>query len=475
MPVNALPDLNLLLVFEAMLLHSNVTRAAAHIGLTQSAMSNALGRLRRQFDDPLFVNTPQRHAAHAARAGARAGRCTEALAMVRARSGRRERFDPRSRRARLRVYMTDVGEMVFLPPLVKRLDEHGADDAARDRAAAGRRARGAPGDPAKSTSPRATCRSCAKRSSARALFERALRLHDAPRASARPATRGLTLKEFLAARHVLIESMGSGHRNVERTLAEQGVQRERRAARAALHGGADDRRRHRPDRDRAEPRRRRSSRTLVKMRGASAADADPELRRLAVLACALREDPGDPVDARPDDRAVPADAQTQGHGARVCRKLKAGDRYMGYRVGIDVGGTFTDFALYDETTRRLAIHKVLTSPRDPSMPCLRGLDELTRSLGIAVSALTEAIHATTIATNTVIQRKGPRPRCSPPRASATSWSSAARNAGSSTTTTPTSRCRCCRASTSGRPRRLLHDGSEHTRLDEAAVRRPPAR
>ena len=51
------PDLNLLLVFEAMFRHGSVTRAAAQIGLTQSAMSSALGRLRRQFGDPLFVNT----------------------------------------------------------------------------------------------------------------------------------------------------------------------------------------------------------------------------------------------------------------------------------------------------------------------------------------------------------------------------------------------------------------------------------
>ena len=51
------PDLNLLPVFEALLRHGNVTRAAAHMGLTQSAMSSALGRLRRLLNDPLFVNT----------------------------------------------------------------------------------------------------------------------------------------------------------------------------------------------------------------------------------------------------------------------------------------------------------------------------------------------------------------------------------------------------------------------------------
>jgi N-methylhydantoinase A len=80
---------------------------------------------------------------------------------------------------------------------------------------------------------------------------------------------------------------------------------------------------------------------------------------------------------------------------------------MGYRVGIDVGGTFTDFALYDEAGRKLRIHKVLSTGHDPSIAVLDGFDELTQELGIDVADVTEAIHATTVATNTVIQRKGP--------------------------------------------------------------------
>lgn len=81
---------------------------------------------------------------------------------------------------------------------------------------------------------------------------------------------------------------------------------------------------------------------------------------------------------------------------------------MGYRVGIDVGGTFTDFAIYDDTSGQLNIGKVLTTPQDPSIAVLDGLDELARNIGITVEQVTEAIHATTIATNTVIQRNGPK-------------------------------------------------------------------
>lgn len=79
---------------------------------------------------------------------------------------------------------------------------------------------------------------------------------------------------------------------------------------------------------------------------------------------------------------------------------------MECRVGIDVGGTFTDLALYDDDTGNLRLGKVLTTPNDPSEGVLQGLDELLRKAGITADQLAEASHATTIATNTVIQRKG---------------------------------------------------------------------
>lgn len=81
---------------------------------------------------------------------------------------------------------------------------------------------------------------------------------------------------------------------------------------------------------------------------------------------------------------------------------------MSYRVGIDVGGTFTDFALYDGASGRLRVGKVLTTPQDPSIGVLAGLDDLVAAAGVGVADLTDAIHATTIATNTVIQRNGPK-------------------------------------------------------------------
>src|SRR3954447_24492114 len=115
-------DLNLLLAFEAMLLHRSVTAAAAHVGITQSAMSNAVGRLRRHFEDPLFVHT-RTGMLPTPRALELAKPLQQALALVRSTSRRPREFDAAQSRRTFRFHMSDVGEMVFLPGLVRHLDE----------------------------------------------------------------------------------------------------------------------------------------------------------------------------------------------------------------------------------------------------------------------------------------------------------------------------------------------------------------
>lgn len=79
---------------------------------------------------------------------------------------------------------------------------------------------------------------------------------------------------------------------------------------------------------------------------------------------------------------------------------------MALRIGIDVGGTFTDFAFYDDAGGRLVTHKVLTTAGDPAIAVLEGLRQTLTGAGHAVADLGHVVHATTIATNTVIQRKG---------------------------------------------------------------------
>jgi DNA-binding transcriptional LysR family regulator len=215
------PDLNLLLVFEAMFRHGSVTRAAAQIGLTQSAMSSALGRLRRQFGDPLFVNT-RSGMLPTPRALELAPPLTEALAMVRGAMGSRESFDPRSSTRSLRVYMTDVGEMVLLPALMRHLHTHAPamrlETAQLQAGELAVRLETGDIDLALGYLPQLADKIRRAR-----LFEEhyvCMTRPDHPLGRSAP----LTLKEFLSARHVLIASMGSGHQTLERTLAERGVQ-----------------------------------------------------------------------------------------------------------------------------------------------------------------------------------------------------------------------------------------------------------
>ncbi len=113
-------DLNLLLAFDALWTERHVTRAARRIGLTQSAMSHALARLRAQLDDPLFQATP-RGLAPTARAHVLAPAIGEALAMVRRAVEVDERFSPATLERTFTIGTTDYGEMVLLPRLFARL------------------------------------------------------------------------------------------------------------------------------------------------------------------------------------------------------------------------------------------------------------------------------------------------------------------------------------------------------------------
>lgn len=77
-----------------------------------------------------------------------------------------------------------------------------------------------------------------------------------------------------------------------------------------------------------------------------------------------------------------------------------------YRIAFDIGGTFTDFTLQDLSTGRLSFWKTLSSPSDPARAVLKGLGELMEQFGIAFSQVSDIIHATTIAANAIIERKG---------------------------------------------------------------------
>jgi len=77
-----------------------------------------------------------------------------------------------------------------------------------------------------------------------------------------------------------------------------------------------------------------------------------------------------------------------------------------YRLGCDIGGTFTDFVLLDEKTGKMHIHKCLTTPKDPSDAVEIGIKELEREVSGYISSLYEIIHGTTLVINSIIERKG---------------------------------------------------------------------
>ena len=79
---------------------------------------------------------------------------------------------------------------------------------------------------------------------------------------------------------------------------------------------------------------------------------------------------------------------------------------MAYRVGVDVGGSFTDFAVLNEATNRLSTLKVFSRPDAPGEEVLLALDKLKARDGIDPADISYFTHGTTVGVNTVIQRNG---------------------------------------------------------------------
>ena len=76
------------------------------------------------------------------------------------------------------------------------------------------------------------------------------------------------------------------------------------------------------------------------------------------------------------------------------------------RIGVDVGGTFTDLIYVDDETGAVLVHKLPTTPDDPSQGTVAGIRELAERAGESPAALDQVFHGTTIATNIVIQHDG---------------------------------------------------------------------
>lgn len=79
-----------------------------------------------------------------------------------------------------------------------------------------------------------------------------------------------------------------------------------------------------------------------------------------------------------------------------------------YRLGIDIGGTFTDLVLLETEAGRRYAEKVLTTPGDPALGTIDGVKRILASAGISARALRHVIHGTTLVVNAIIERKGCR-------------------------------------------------------------------
>ncbi len=79
---------------------------------------------------------------------------------------------------------------------------------------------------------------------------------------------------------------------------------------------------------------------------------------------------------------------------------------MGYRLGVDVGGTFTDLLLFDTATGAFWRHKTPSTPHDSSEGILNGVTAICADAGVAANQIDYFLHGTTVATNAVLEGKG---------------------------------------------------------------------
>ena len=113
-------DLNLFVLFEAVLHEGHVRRAADRLNLTPSAVSHGLGRLRRLLNDPLFLKTPK-GVMPTARAAQLSAPIAELLARARSVVGTAGPFDPVTSTRRFTLGAPDAASAVFLTPLLAEL------------------------------------------------------------------------------------------------------------------------------------------------------------------------------------------------------------------------------------------------------------------------------------------------------------------------------------------------------------------
>lgn len=164
---------------------------------------------------------------------------------------------------------------------------------------------------------------------------------------------------------------------------------------AALAGGGRAQVHERPDASTPAPQRTARS------------DGEPAARSPEVLPKGRDEAPQQDL---PAGRQAPVSAKTP-VSTPVDRSTAAPRRttgQAGYRLGADVGGTFTDILLIEESSGRSFTAKVPSTPADSSIGVLNGIERVCEQAGVSPADISHVMHGTTVATNTVLTASGAR-------------------------------------------------------------------
>lgn len=214
-------DLNLLVVFNELLNTGRVQATAERMGLTQSAVSNALARLRATLGDELFIRTPS-GMQPTAYAQELAEPVAYALGAIRGALNQSHTFEPCHSRKKFTVAMTDIGEIYFLPGLMDYLAKSAPDITVNA-------VRNVPVDLAKEMEagridlalghlPHLQTGFLQRRLFAQTyvcLFRKTSRLNkDA-----------FSLDDFVSAEHIGISAEGTGHAMIDELFAKMGIDR----------------------------------------------------------------------------------------------------------------------------------------------------------------------------------------------------------------------------------------------------------
>ena len=117
-------DLNLLVVFDAVYSHGNISKAAERLEMSQPTVSHALGRLRKQLDDPLFVRAGN-GVSPTPRAEIISVPIKNAIANLRHGLTQQETFDPAQSDRTFKIMVADPMEPVVVPPLIRSIQNKG--------------------------------------------------------------------------------------------------------------------------------------------------------------------------------------------------------------------------------------------------------------------------------------------------------------------------------------------------------------